>query len=114
MVSKKAKKNINAVSNDRLHFGRAKEEVMFPVAPDKKTVPQSYPSLLSHLKERICQERICQERLRVVLASNAALVILYWDIGQSILKKQSEEGWGAKVIDRLSVDLSKEFPDRYS
>ncbi len=28
-----------------------------------------------------------------------------------MLKKQSDEGWGTKVIDRLSVDLRKEFPD---
>ena len=38
-------------------------------------------------------------------------MILYWDIGQGILRKQKEEGWGAKVIDRLSADLAKAFPD---
>ena len=69
------------------------------------SLPESYAQLLSSLKTRIRQER-----LRVVLASNAALVNLYWSIGKSILKKQDEEGWGAKVIDRLSADLSKEFP----
>jgi len=106
MASKKTRKIINISPDERLHLGRAKEKVIFPVAPAKNTMPQSYALLLSNLKDRIRQER-----LRVVLASNAALVMLYWDIGQSILKKQSEEGWGAKVIDRLSADLSKEFPD---
>lgn len=27
------------------------------------------------------------------------------------MKQQQQEGWGAKVIDRLSVDLKNEFPD---
>ena len=31
--------------------------------------------------------------------------------GRSILRRQGEEGWGAKVIDRLSVDLRREFPE---
>lgn len=39
------------------------------------------------------------------------MVLLYWDIGHVILKRQSKEGWGTKVIDRLSADLSKAFPD---
>ena len=91
---------------NRLFLGRAKAEVIFPVAPATKTMPGDYQSFLLGLKERIRTER-----LRVVLASNAALVLLYWDIGQNILKKQNEEGWGSKVIDRLSADLTKEFPD---
>ncbi len=32
-------------------------------------------------------------------------------MGRSILQRQGEEGWGAKVIDRLSVDLRREFPE---
>ena len=36
---------------------------------------------------------------------------MYWDIGAAILKKQKNEGWGAKVIDRMAHDLKEEFPD---
>ncbi|HBW23278.1 MAG: hypothetical protein A2X28_06350 [Elusimicrobia bacterium GWA2_56_46] len=87
-------------------MGHMKDDVVFPVAPSTAPVSASYASLLSALKERICSER-----LRVVMSSNSALVLLYWDIGQNILNKQRGEGWGAKVIDRLSTDLTKEFPD---
>ncbi len=90
----------------RLSLGNQKEEVIFPIAPLLKEMPKSYASFLSNLKKMIQQER-----LRVVLSSNAALVNLYWDIGHGILKKQEKEGWGARVIDRLSSDLSKDFPD---
>jgi predicted nuclease of restriction endonuclease-like (RecB) superfamily len=39
------------------------------------------------------------------------LVKLYWEIGQVILRRQKQEGWGAKIIDRLSADLRHAFPD---
>jgi len=39
------------------------------------------------------------------------MIELYWNIGNDILKKQEAEGWGARVIDRLSADLREEFPE---
>jgi predicted nuclease of restriction endonuclease-like (RecB) superfamily len=69
-------------------------------------LPSTYPVVLDILKVRIQQER-----LRVILAANQAMVLLYWDIGRIILQKQEEEGWGAKVIERLSADLSRAFPE---
>jgi predicted nuclease of restriction endonuclease-like (RecB) superfamily len=37
-------------------------------------------------------------------------VLLYWQIGRDILARQEAQGWGSKVIDRLAVDLRREFP----
>ncbi len=42
---------------------------------------------------------------------NAELVTLYWNIGRRILVAQQTEGWGTKVVDRLSADLRREFPE---
>ena len=39
------------------------------------------------------------------------MIELYWEIGNEILRRQKDEGWGAKVIDRLSKDLKETFPD---
>ena len=33
----------------------------------------------------------------------------YWWLGSDIISKQKEQGWGAKVIDQLSVDLQKRY-----
>lgn len=66
----------------------------------------NYQSTLTNLKERIANER-----LRVTLSANAAMVLLYWDIGQTILNRQDQQGWGAKIIDRLSEDLKEAFPE---
>lgn len=68
-------------------------------------VPVGYAELLSSLKARIRKVQI-----KVALSANHALVDLYWDIGKSICVKQKNEAWGAKVIERLAGDLSKEFP----
>ncbi|MEO1145917.1 MAG: PDDEXK nuclease domain-containing protein [Cyanobacteria bacterium J06638_22] len=65
-----------------------------------------YEDFLTSLKTRIRQAQI-----KAALAINRELIILYWQIGQDIVQRQSEEGWGAKVIDRLARDLKMEFPD---
>lgn len=90
----------------RKAMGRQRDEASFPVPPAKATVPPDYPTVLSEIRERIQQTR-----LRTVLAANAGMTLMYWDIGRVILKRQDEQGWGAKVIDRLSADLQQAFPD---
>ncbi|MEM8637701.1 MAG: PDDEXK nuclease domain-containing protein [Cyanobacteria bacterium P01_G01_bin.54] len=67
---------------------------------------QQYQQFLEHLKERI---RTSQ--LKAALSVNSALIQLYWQIGHDILSKQEQEGWGAKVIDRLAKDLKRAFPE---
>lgn len=52
-----------------------------------------------------------RSKLKAILSVNAELLTLYWKIGSDILTKQKRLGWGAQVIDRLSEDLSKTFPD---
>src|SRR5437773_7876222 len=68
--------------------------------------PEGYDDFLHDLKERI---RVAQ--VRAALAVNRELVLLYWQIGRDILARQQQQGWGAKVIDRLAHDLRREFPD---
>ena len=71
-----------------------------------KTLSQpDYPAFLAALKERILHARISAAR-----AINHELVLLYWDIGRSIVEKQQALGWGESVIDRLSSDLQGAFP----
>jgi predicted nuclease of restriction endonuclease-like (RecB) superfamily len=64
-----------------------------------------YGRLLADIKARVQAAQI-----RAHLAANCELLVLYWDIGRMILDRQKAEGWGTKVIDRLSRDLQNEFP----
>ena len=50
-------------------------------------------------------------KLRTAISVNADTLTLYWKIGRSILQKQKEKGWGKKVIEQLSKDLSNKFPN---
>jgi predicted nuclease of restriction endonuclease-like (RecB) superfamily len=67
--------------------------------------PEGYALWLADLKSRIHTAR-----QRAALTVNRELVLLYWGIGRDILRRQAEQGWGAKVIDRLSHDLRTTFP----
>ncbi|MGV3525424.1 MAG: DUF1016 N-terminal domain-containing protein [Candidatus Sericytochromatia bacterium] len=93
-------------ADQRKSRGVAKPKVIMPVPSSLSEMPEGYAEFLSGLKEHITQERI-----KTVMSANAALVLMYWDIGLSILERQQNEGWGAKVIDRLSHDLKSAFPD---
>lgn len=68
--------------------------------------PSGYADWLTDLKTRIHNAQ-----QRAVLAVNRELVLLYWQIGRDILARQAEQGWGAKVIERLAHDLRTVFPD---
>jgi len=73
--------------------------------PDISPLPPDYAAWLAELKTRINSAQ-----QRAALAVNRELVMLYWDLGRDILQRQSREGWGRKVIDRLSRDLRLAFP----
>lgn len=73
---------------------------------DQELAKLGYDEFLRDLKERIRRAQI-----RAALAVNRELVLLYWQIGQEILYRQQQQGWGSKVIHRLAGDLRKAFPD---
>ena len=68
--------------------------------------PEGYADWLTDLKARIHSAQ-----QRASLAVNRELVLLYWQIGRDVQTRQAEQGWGAKVIDRLAHDLRTAFPD---
>jgi hypothetical protein len=50
-----------------------------------------YDEFLAAIKERV---RVA--RLRAVAAANQELLRGYWEIGAEILRRQQQEGWGAR------------------
>ncbi len=92
--------------DNRNHMGKATDEVIIPVAPIISEMSDTYLSFIDNIKNEIEKQR-----LSVVLSANASMICLYWNIGKAILNKQAEEGWGSKVIDRISKDINDAFPD---
>ena len=69
-------------------------------------IPNGYLEWLEVLKGRIQAARS-----RAALAVNSELIRLYHQIGYDILQRQTQQGWGAKGIERVARDLKATFPD---
>ena len=104
MSDNKGKDKTN--KEERRGFSDESGLVRFTAPPETTEMDDTYDDFIKALVNDVHRTRIS-----VVLASNAAMIMLYWNIGNAILKKQQMLGWGAKVIDRIAFDLKKEFPD---
>ena len=71
----------------------------------KPIINTEYKTFFKEIKERILAAQY--DALKAV---NKELIGLYWDVGESIVAKQSELGWGKSVVETLASDLQKEFP----
>ncbi len=80
--------------------------MIFPIAPNLSEMSDNYLEFIEEIKKEIQKQRVS-----AVMNANTSMICLYWNIGRSILKKQQEEGWGTKVIDRMSKDLKTAFPE---
>lgn len=69
-------------------------------------ITAEYKSFIQDIKTRIASSRY-----QAALFVNKELVLLYFHIGRKIIESQKSQGWGTKVIDRLSKDLKAAFPD---
>jgi len=82
------------------------EGASFPGTPAKSAMPEWYPELLSSVSGHVAAGR-----RRSIAAVNQQVIQTYWAIGRDILDRQESEGWGSRVIDRLSADLRQQFPE---
>ncbi|MGA7725585.1 MAG: PDDEXK nuclease domain-containing protein [Opitutaceae bacterium] len=73
----------------------------------KPTTPilAGYPEFFEDIKQRIQAAQVSAAR-----AINRELILLYWDIGQGILSRQRDLGWGEAVVEALARDLRSAFP----
>ncbi len=69
-------------------------------------VSNEYTIWLADLKKRVRETQV-----RAMVSVNAEMMMLYWQIGRDILDRQIKHGWGAKIVDQLSSDLKREFPE---
>ena len=76
------------------------------MSDSESIIPRDYADWLASLKSHISSAR-----QRATLAVNQELVRLYHHIGSEILERQTRQGWGAKVIDRVAADLRAAFPE---
>ena len=63
-------------------------------------LPPEYADILAALKERV---RFAQ--YAALKAVNTELVGMYWDIGRTLVERQTDTSWGKSVVQQLAVDL---------
>lgn len=71
-----------------------------------KSDSNGYAAFLDQVKNDIRHAQ-----LRATLSVTRELMKLYWKIGKRLSEKISEQGWGAKTIDKLSKDIASSFPN---
>jgi len=69
------------------------------------TNTKNYQTFLKEIKQQIQSSQV-----KAIGAVKSEMTILYFNIGKAITQKQKEEGWGAMVIKKLSLDLRNELP----
>ena len=72
----------------------------------KKILSKEYTEFLDTLKQAVATSRYQAAR-----SVNQGLILLYHHIGTEILARQAVHGWGAKIIEQLSQDLTSSFPE---
>jgi predicted nuclease of restriction endonuclease-like (RecB) superfamily len=90
---------------------RARTDSLFRMPSRRQTVPRRRPAaapyaqILSQLKARV---RTAQ--LKAALSANSELILLYWDVGRTIVETQANRAYGRQVVEKLARDLKREFP----
>lgn len=91
--------------NSNENTSSADNVAQFQSTPPATDFPAWYPKLLESISDRLSRGQ-----RQASMAVNQELISTYWHIGRDILDRQSEQGWGTKVIDRLSSDLKDRNP----
>lgn len=73
---------------------------------DTNNLPDGYAEWRSKI-----EKLIEKAKLNAAIHVNTDMLSLYWSIGNDIIRKKKELGWGSQVIEQLSVDLTRKFPE---
>ena len=67
---------------------------------------RGYATLLCKIRHRVLLAR-----QRVIYAANEEMLRMYWDVGEMLQQSQDADGWGKKTLQRLAVDLKKDYSE---
>ncbi len=66
---------------------------------------QNYQNLLSTVKTTLRAARA-----KAIRQLSSTIIDAYWEVGKHISESQKQHGWGKSIVEKLSLDLRKEFP----
>ena len=69
-------------------------------------IDTDYAEWIAELKHRYRSAQV-KASIRV----NAEKLLFNWELGRDLVQKKAEERWGAGVVEQVSLDLQREFPN---
>ncbi len=57
------------------------------------------------------KHRYRSAQVKAAVKVNAEKLLFNWQLGRDLVRKKAEERWGAGVVEQVSLDLQKEFPN---
>ena len=57
------------------------------------------------------KHRYRSAQVKAVVKVNAEKLLWNWQMGRDLVQKKAEERWGAGIVEQVSLDLRREFPD---
>ncbi len=86
-----------------LFFGTKKNKILIIITLKIST---TYKQWLKEIKDIVAVSKY-----KAAISVNEHLLLMYWKLGQVIVEKQKQHLWGDAVIEQLSIDLQKSFPE---
>ena len=69
-------------------------------------IDKEYAEWIAELKVRYRSAQV-----KAAVRVNAEKLLFNWELGRDLVQKKAEEHWGAGVVEQVSLDLRREFPD---
>ena len=57
------------------------------------------------------KHRYRSAQVKAAIKVNAEKILFNWELGRDLVQKKAEERWGSGVVEQVSLDLNREFPD---
>ena len=69
-------------------------------------IDAEYAEWIAELKHRYRSAQV-----KAAVRVNAEKLLFNWQLGRDLVQKKAEERWGAGVVEQVSLDLKREFPN---
>ncbi|SEA26391.1 Predicted nuclease of restriction endonuclease-like (RecB) superfamily, DUF1016 family [Segatella bryantii] len=69
-------------------------------------IDAEYAEWIAELKHRYRSDQV-----KAAIKVNAEKLLFNWQLGRDLVQKKAEERWGAGVVEQVSLDLKREFPN---
>jgi predicted nuclease of restriction endonuclease-like (RecB) superfamily len=73
---------------------------------EKNQINVEFANWINELKQKVHSAR-----QKIAFSINSQLLELYWEIGRDVDYKLKTANWGSSIIEKISRELSSEFPD---